>query len=121
MQTKAIALLVMIALITQVLPAVTFAQQAQGQAQETVSKDEIKVYFNDMHCEGCAKKIRSRIFTIKGVKSVSTSVSEDVAVIKSQPGNELPLKKLWETLEEADFEINRIVTASKTITEKPEV
>lgn len=91
----------------------SFAQQSQTPVSA------IKVYIPNMHCESCAKKIRSRLFTVKGVSRVVTWVKNDLAVIEPAPGKVVSPKAIWDTLEKGKFEVDRIETPQGVIKEKP--
>ena len=89
------------------------AQQPQAPAAA------IKVFIPNMHCESCAKKIRSRLFAVKGVNRVVTSVKHDLAVIEAVPGQVVSAKAIWETLEQGKFKVDRIETPQGVIKDKP--
>jgi copper chaperone CopZ len=93
---------------------------AQTDAQQPKSpKNAIKVYVDDMHCESCAKKIRSRIFTVKGVSRVVTFVKHDLAVVQPVAGQSVSTKAIWDALEKAKFNIDRIETPQGVVSQKP--
>ncbi len=79
----------------------------------------IKVHFKNIHCESCAQKIRSRLFTVAGVSKVETSVQKDLAIVTPTPGKMLSAKDLWEALDQGKFDVDRMETPSGLITEKP--
>lgn len=95
------------------------ALHATAQQPQT-SPNAIKVHIPNMHCETCAKKIRSRIFTVKGVQRVVTWVKQDLAVIEPVQGQTVSAKAIWDTLEQGKFQVDRIETPQGVITEKPQ-
>ena len=101
------------------LSGMCIAHVATVEAQQTVAANAIKVHFKDIHCEGCAKKIRSRIFTVAGVSKVETSVSKDLAIVTPISGRTLSAKDLWESLDQGKFDVSKMETPDGTLTEKP--
>jgi Cu+-exporting ATPase len=77
------------------------------------------VYVKDMHCEACAKKIASKLYTVKGVVRVKTSVKKGVATIVTEKGKSVSPLALWEAVEAAEFEPIKVATPQGTYTRKP--
>ena len=88
-------------------------------AQQPVAKNAIKIYFKDIHCEGCAKKIRSRLFTVVGVGKVETSVKQDLAIVTPVQGKTVSAQAIWESLDQGKFDVDRMETPDGILTEKP--
>jgi copper chaperone CopZ len=79
------------------------------------------IYVSNMHCEGCAKKLRQKLFTVKGVAKVTTSVKEGVARITSSTQQEVSLRALWEAAEAMKFKPTKVIGPQGEFTSKPEV
>jgi copper chaperone CopZ len=94
---------------------------SEGVAQQPQTPENaIKVFIPNMHCESCAKKIRSRLFTVKGVSRVVTWLQHDLAVIEPVKGQSVSSKAIWDALEQGKFEVDRIETPQGVIAKKPE-
>lgn len=93
--------------------AKAYAQQAQQPAPT------IQVYVQDMHCQHCAKKIVSKLYTLKGVRSVTTNVQSHVALITPVMGAQISPKKVWESLEAINFTPVKMVTPTGVFAKKP--
>ena len=113
---RLISSVVLFSAIVWAVGACTAESSAQ---QPKTAPNAIKVHIPNMHCESCAKKIRSRIFTVKGVQRVVTWVKHDLAVIEPVPGQTISAKAIWDTLEEGKFKVDRIETPQGVIKEKP--
>ena len=107
-------------LLVSAVTAAVGASAVETVAQQSkMPENAIKVFVPNIHCESYAKKIRSRIFTVKGVYRVVTSVKHNLAVIEPMPNATVSSKAIWETLEQGDFKVERIETPQGVITEKP--
>lgn len=69
---------------------------------------ETVVFFEDLHCSGCAKKVTTRLFKLKGVKAVRTSVKYDVAVVTHQENKPFDHVAAWEALQEIKYQPARL-------------
>lgn len=98
---------------------VVSAQRAVAQ-QPVSPPTAIHVYVKNMHCESCAKKIRGRLFTVKGVQRVVTHVKKDLAIVEPVPGQSISVRELWERLEDGKFIVDRVETPQMVIATKPE-
>lgn len=96
--------------------AAIFPSTAQ---QPPAAPSTIKVHFKNIHCESCAQKIRSRIFTVAGVRKVETSVPKDLAIVTPVPGKVLSIKSLWEALDQGKFDVDHMETPDGLVKEKP--
>ena len=74
-----------------------------------VAPGETIVFVEDLHCATCAKKVTSRLFKLKGVKRVRTSVKFDAAVVTPQAQKPLDTVAAWEALQEAGYQPTRLV------------
>lgn len=73
-----------------------------------VKDGESVVFFEDLHCSTCAKKVTSRLFKLKGVKSVRTSVKYDAAVVTPQTGKAFDAVAAWEALQSIKYQPARL-------------
>lgn len=87
-------------------------------AEEIVSP-VVSAFVSDMHCQHCAKKIRSQIYTVKGVLKVTTNLKKGVVIIVPVKDATLSVKKLWEAIEEVKFTPTKIVSPKGTFEKKP--
>ena len=77
------------------------------------------IYVADMHCEGCAKKLASRLYTVAGVVQVKANVPKDVAFVIHQKTKDPQPLALWEAAEAAGFQVVKLHSPSVVLTEKP--
>ncbi len=73
----------------------------------------------NMHCEGCAKRLRSRLYKLPNVVKVTTNVKQGTAIIVPAAGKTVSPKSVWEATEEENFEIAKLTTPGGTFTSKP--
>ncbi len=100
------------------LSAIAFSGTALSAAKRP-QPDYFAVYVADMHCAHCAKKVSSKLYTVKGVIKVQTNLDKHVAVVVPAPGKELSPRLLWEAVEAVKLKPVKIVTAKQTFTTKP--
>jgi copper chaperone CopZ len=74
----------------------------------------------DMHCESCAKKIRSKLFTVAGVVNVQTNVKANVATVTPQRDRQPSPRAMWEAVEQAGFQVMQLEGPSGTFSSKPQ-
>jgi copper chaperone CopZ len=74
-----------------------------------VGEGETIVFVTDLHCANCAKKVTSRLFKLKGVMRVRTSVKLDAAVITPQTKKTVDVEAAWAVLQEAGYQPTRMV------------
>jgi copper chaperone CopZ len=77
------------------VPATAAAPKLKLAANETA------IYLADMHCAGCAKKVSSRLFRVKGVMKVRTDLAADVAVVTPQAKKQIDPKTAWAAVQAA--------------------
>lgn len=73
-----------------------------------VAKGETLVFFEDLHCATCAKKVTGRLFKVKGVMRVRTNVKLDVAVVTPQAKKPFDAETAWKALQEAGYQPTRL-------------
>lgn len=92
--------LALVALAT--LASRTLAEDpAPTKPQVKFAANETAIYVVDMHCAGCAKKVSSRLFKVKGVMKVRTDIKADVAVVTPQTKKQIDPKAAWEAVQAA--------------------
>jgi copper chaperone CopZ len=105
-----LALATALALFTRPLAA---AEPAAGPDAETiaatrkalkVAPGETVVFFEDLHCATCAKKVTGQLFKQKGVLRVRTSVKLDAAVVTPQAKKALNPAAAWFALQAAGYQ-----------------
>ena len=86
---------------------------------EAAQLQVIALQVKSIHCEGCAKTIQSKLYTIKGVLKVKTDIQKNLIVIVPASGKTLSARQLWEVLEKANFQPVRLTVPGKVFTKKP--
>ncbi len=74
-----------------------------------VAPQETIIFVEDLHCSTCAKKVSSRLFKMKGVMRVRTSVKYDAAVVTPQAKKPLDVAAAWAALQEAGYQPTRLI------------
>lgn len=103
--------------IASLLVAAT-ATQAQQQQQQTQTK-LTSLYVKNMHCEGCAKRLRTRLYKLPNVLKVTTDVKQGIAIITPSTGKDVSTKTVWDAAENEKFNVIKIADRSGTHTKKP--
>lgn len=75
---------------------------ALGHVATATELGRIEITVAEMHCNGCAKKIAARLYTVPGVKSVSVDVKNKTLIVSSQNGKTLSPRQLCEAIENGD-------------------
>ncbi len=83
--------------------ALSTASSEERQAAEVV------VTIPNMHCAGCAKKIRGKLYVLPHVAKVTTILSRNEARLEPVQGKQLSVADIWETLEKAKFPPSKLV------------
>jgi len=92
---------------------------AKAYAQQPQRPPAIQLFVTDMHCKHCAKKIASKLYTVRGVASVTTNVASGQALITPASGQQVSPKKLWESVESIKFTPTKLVTPQAVFHQKP--
>lgn len=90
----------------------TTASTTEKKSAETklkIAKTDVAITIDDMHCAGCAKKISSRLFKLKGVVKVRTDLKANLAVITPQAKKQVDTKAAWEAIQKAGFQPTKLV------------
>ncbi len=94
--------------------AITVAGTTTAQDVQTQT-----IFINNLHCQGCAKRLRNELFKVAGVKDVKTDVKAGTAVITPTEGSSPDARAVWEAAEKEKFEVAKLVTPNGTYDEKP--
>ena len=86
---------------------------------EEAKKRVTAIYVTDMHCENCAKKLAAKLYVVPGVVQVKANVAKDVAFVIHQKTKDPQPAALWDAVEAAGFEIDKLHTPAAVLTEKP--
>jgi copper chaperone CopZ len=69
-----------------------------------VGPGETVMFFEDLHCTTCAKKVTGQLFKQKGVLRVRTSVKLDAAVVTPQAKKAIDPAAAWKALQTAGYQ-----------------
>lgn len=109
---------VLAAAITLATTPVLAAQKGQP-VPFKLAPGQTAVYVKNMHCGGCAKKIARKLYAVKGVVRVETSVKANRAVVTPQAKKKVPAEALWAAVKKAGFHPVKLVGPSGTYTPHP--
>lgn len=70
---------------------------------KTLPPGRVEVAVTDLHCATCAKKVARKLYSVKGVKRVSSSLKDDLVVVTMHARFEPPVAKLWSAVAAADI------------------
>ncbi len=76
------------------------AQSAE--APKTLPPGRVEVAVADLHCATCAKKVARKLYSVKGVKRVTSSLKHDLVVVTMHARFEVPAAKIWSAVSAAD-------------------
>jgi hypothetical protein len=74
-----------------------------------VRDGETVIFVDDLHCATYAKKVTSRLFKIKGVMRVRTSIKLDAAVITPQAKKPFDAAGGWAALQAAGYQPTQLI------------
>lgn len=91
------------------------APAAEAKKGETkLGPNEVAIFVGDMHCNNCAKKIAAKLYRVKGVVKVRTTVKEGLAVVTPQAKKQIDAKAAWGAVSKAGFEPTKMITPQGT-------
>lgn len=97
-----------------VVASLSFAGSlAAAEAKSTV------ISIPGMHCDGCAKKVVTKVLEVGGVESASSSMETKTVKVTPNAGMSLSPKALWEAVEKAKKTPTKLVGPSGTFSSKP--
>jgi copper chaperone CopZ len=85
------------------------ASAASAMKALKVRQGETVIFVEDLHCATCAKKVTSRLFKVKGVMRVRTSVKLDAAVVTPQSKKPLDPAAAWAALQAAGYQPTQLI------------
>ena len=59
----------------------------------------VEVRVEDLHCKTCAKKVSRKLYAVRGVKKVETSLKNDLVVIYVPKDKPVDATALWKAVE----------------------
>ena len=77
------------------------------------------IYVGDLHCKHCAKRIASKLYTVKGVVKVRTDLKADVAIVTPQNKKKLDPLALWTAAKTSGFPALKLVGPAGTYVPDP--
>ena len=98
---------------TCLLPTVTQA------AKPKTKSPRIVIYIKDIHCNSCAKKIATKLYTVPGIVQVAANVKKNYVVVTPQKSKVPSAKKMWEATISAKTQPVKLVTPQRTYTKLP--
>ncbi len=79
-----------------------------------LAPNEVAIYVGDMHCATCAKKIAGKLYSVKGVVKVRTSVKENLAIVTPQAKKQVDPKLAWAAVQKAGFKPTKMIAPQGT-------
>jgi len=80
---------------------------------------ETTVTIEGMHCQGCAKKVASRLKAVAGVQNVRIDAESGLAVVVPLADETVSPRALWEAVQKSHYSPVRLEGPSGTFTRKP--
>ncbi|MEM7316039.1 MAG: heavy-metal-associated domain-containing protein [Planctomycetota bacterium] len=77
------------------------------------------IYIKNMHCEGCAKRLRTRLYKLPGVVKVTTNVKLGTAVVVPAAKKPVKTEQLWDATIAERFAIKKVTTPKGTFLKRP--
>jgi Cu+-exporting ATPase len=79
-----------------------------------------RITLASMHCEGCAKKVATRVQEVPGVAAVQTDVKAKRVTVVARGQTALSPRALWEAVEKAGEKPIKLEGPNGTFTKKPQ-
>jgi len=80
---------------------------------------ETTITIEGMHCQGCAKKVASRLKAVAGVQEVRIDAESGLAVVVPLADATVSPRALWEAVQKSRYSPVRLEGPSGTFTRKP--
>ncbi len=90
------------------------------QASQLQATTHQTLHIKNLHCEGCAKRLRQALYKVQGVLTIQTNVSQGIAVITPTRSATPSAKAIWEAAENQKFQVAKLVTPTGTYSSKPQ-
>lgn len=74
-----------------------------------LAPEQTAVYVEKMHCAHCAKKIVRKVIVLKGVKSISTDVKANLAIVTPQQKKQVKSADIWKACQTAGFQPVKLI------------
>lgn len=85
------------------LSALLVAGAALGETPR-LPAGRVEIAVEDLHCATCAKKVARKLYAVKGVLKVTSSLKDNVVSVSLSPKlRTIPAGRLWVAAEEAGF------------------
>ena len=91
-----------------------------GAAGPASDSHNTSIEVSKLHCNGCARKLANKLYTVPGVVGVKANVQKKLMIVIPQKGKELSPKALWEAIESANFTPLSLSGPSGTFKSKPD-
>lgn len=104
-------------LAAAVLAVVATFAQAQNQQQQAQAWTSVKL--DDIHCQGCVKKLNGKVTAVSGVAEMRVDMKAKTIWAIHKQGMTPSPRALWEAVEEADQTPTRMDAPSGSYTSKP--
>lgn len=72
-----------------------------------------------MCCKGCAQKIASQMYVVRGVKEVRINMEKRLVFVIPQPNTNVSPRAMWEAVVKGEDKPLRLAGPSGTFTKKP--
>ena len=72
-----------------------------------------------MCCKGCAQKIASQLYVVKGVKEVRVNIEKKVVYVIPQQSKIVSPRSMWEAVEKGEDHPLQLAGPGGTFTQKP--
>jgi copper chaperone CopZ len=93
--------------VWSIAAAATPAANRTGSDQGKPGQTTIQI--RNMHCKSCTKKIAGKLYAVRGVMRVQTNIKKNIAVVTAQPKKKLDVMALWNAIQAAGFEPQKLV------------
>ena len=84
-------------------------KKAEKEPVLKLAPEQTAVYVEKMHCAHCAKKIVRKVIVLKGVKSISTDVKANLAIVTPQKKKQVKSADIWKACQTAGFQPVKLI------------
>lgn len=82
---------------------------------QRLAPGRVEIAVEDLHCKSCAKKVARKLYAVKGVRKVTSSLKHDLVVVTLSKKQAVPAAALWSAVEaggvppaELRFDVQRL-------------
>ncbi|QDT70702.1 Heavy-metal-associated domain protein [Planctomycetes bacterium MalM25] len=79
------------------------ALSAEAPKTKALPPGRVEVTVADLHCATCAKKVARKLYSLKGVKRVNSSLKDDLVVVTMHARHQAPVVKIWSAVAAAEI------------------